>query len=61
MGNKESVKKKKILTERKVFRRIFGSTKDRDGAWRIETNDELYNLIRNKNVINYIKAQLSDK
>jgi hypothetical protein len=40
--------------EKKVLRRIFGPTKERDGAWRIKTNDE---LIRHKNVINYIKAQ----
>jgi hypothetical protein len=36
---------------------IFGPTKDRHGTWRIKTNYELNNLIRNKNIINYIKAQ----
>ena len=35
---------------------VFGLTKDRDGTWRIKTH-ELNNLIRNKNVINYIKSQ----
>jgi len=51
--------KKKILTiifERKVLRRIFGSTKERDGKWRIKTNDELDELIRHKNTINYMKT-----
>jgi hypothetical protein len=43
-----------MIFERKVLRRIFGTTKKRDGTWRIKTNDE---LIRQKNIINYIKAQ----
>jgi hypothetical protein len=38
-------------------RKIFGPTKERDGTWRIKTNDELDKLIRRKNIINYIKAQ----
>jgi len=28
--------------------------KERDGTWRIKTNDELDKLIRRKNIINYI-------
>jgi hypothetical protein len=36
---------------------MFGPTKERDGTWRIKTNDELEKLIRYKNIINYIKAQ----
>jgi hypothetical protein len=47
-----------MVFERKVIRRIFGPTKERDGTWRIKTNDELNELIRHKNVINYIKAQI---
>ena len=46
-----------IVFERKVLRNIFGPTKERDGTWRIKTNDELDKLIRNKNIINYIKTQ----
>jgi hypothetical protein len=46
-----------MLFERKVLRKIFGPTKERDGTWRIETNDELDKLIRYKNLINYIKVQ----
>jgi hypothetical protein len=32
------------LFERKVLRRIFSPTKERDGTWRIKTNDELDEL-----------------
>ena len=34
----------------------FWSYKKRDGTWRVKTNDELDELIRHKNIINYIKA-----
>jgi hypothetical protein len=50
---KETIKNKLMVFERKVLRRIFGPTKERDGTWRIKTNDE---LIRHKNIINHIKA-----
>jgi hypothetical protein len=46
-----------MVFERKVLRRIFGPTKERDDTWRIKTNDELHELIRHKNIINHIKAQ----
>jgi len=39
---------KLMVFERKVLRRIFGPTKERDGTWRIKTNDELDELIRRK-------------
>ena len=46
-----------MVFERKVLWRIFGTTKQRDGTWRIKTSDKLDELIRHKNIINYIKAQ----
>jgi hypothetical protein len=46
-----------MVFERKVLRNILGPTKERDGTWRIKTNDELDELIRHKNMINHIKAQ----
>ena len=46
-----------MVFERKVLRKMFGPTKERDGTGRIKTNDELDKLIRHKNTINYIKAQ----
>jgi hypothetical protein len=52
---KETIKNKLMVFERKVLRKIFGPTKERDGTRRIKTNDELDKLIRHKNTINYIK------
>jgi hypothetical protein len=49
--------KKLMVFERKVLTKMFGRTKERDGTWRIKTNDELDKLIRHKNITNYIKAQ----
>jgi hypothetical protein len=54
---KETIKSKLMVFERDVLRRIFGPTKERDGTWRIKTNDELDELIRHKNIINHTKAQ----
>jgi tRNA(Glu) U13 pseudouridine synthase TruD len=46
-----------LVFERKILRRIFGRAKERDGAWRIKTNDKLNKLIGNQTIINYIKSQ----
>jgi len=54
---KESIRTKLRVFERKVLRRIYGPTKESDGTWRIESNEELNRLTGNKNIINYIKAQ----
>ena len=55
-GLEGTVKNKLMVFERKVLRKMFGPTKERDGTWRIKS-DELDKLIRHKNIINYIKAQ----
>jgi len=54
---KQTTRKKLMVFERKVLRKIFGPTKERDGAWGNKTNDELDELITHKNIINHIKAQ----
>jgi hypothetical protein len=36
-----------MVFERKALRGIFGPTKERDATWRIKTNNELDELIRN--------------
>jgi len=53
---KETTKNKLLVFGRKVLRKIFDATKERDGTWRIKTNDKLDKLIRHKNTINRIKA-----
>jgi hypothetical protein len=49
---KETTKNKLMVFERNILRKIFGPAKERDGTWRIKTNDELDKLIRHKNIIN---------
>jgi hypothetical protein len=46
-----------MVFERKVLRRTFSPTKERDDTWRIKTDDKSDELIRYKNIINHIKAQ----
>ena len=54
---KGNIKTKPRVFVRKVLRRIYGPTKEKDGTWRIKSNEELNRLTGNKNIINYIKAQ----
>jgi hypothetical protein len=37
-----------LVFERRALRKIYGTTQDNDGAWRIKTNEELEKLIRKK-------------
>ena len=53
---KENIKTKLRAFERKVLRRIYGPTEEKDGTW-IKSNEELNRLTGNKNIINHIKAQ----
>jgi len=46
---KESVKRKLLVTGRKI-RRIFGPKKDRDCTWRIKTSDEPAVRVRTLNM-----------
>jgi len=56
MGTERIYETKLLMIERKILRRIFRPTKATDCTWIIK-NDDLNNLIRNRNVINYIMAQ----
>ena len=58
---KKTINKELMVFERKVLKKIFGPTKERDGTWGIKINcefGELDKLIRHKNLIKYIKAQM---
>jgi hypothetical protein len=48
---------KLLRFERKILRKIYEPNKLIDGTWMIMTNEELDNLIENKNIIHFIKAQ----
>ena len=45
------------MFERKVLGKIFGPTKEDNGNCGFKTNIELYELIKHRKVINYVKAQ----
>jgi hypothetical protein len=47
---KESMNRKLLITERQILTRICVPTKDRDGTLRNTINNELNDLIRNKNI-----------
>jgi len=50
--------KESIIQKLSVFeRKIFGPTKEANGIWRIKTNKDLDELIKHRNIINYVKAQ----
>ena len=47
-----------LVFERRVLRKIYGSTQNNDGTWRIKTNEELEILIKKKkNTVRFIKSQ----
>jgi hypothetical protein len=46
------------LTNNPVIRIIFGPTKAVNCIWRIKTNKVLDELIKHRNIINYVKAQI---
>jgi hypothetical protein len=46
-----------MIFERKILRRIFGPTKEKDITWRIKTSEELDSLIKHSNIINQIRGQ----
>jgi len=56
-NNFKQVLYKTSLFERKILRKIFGPTKEANGIWRIKTNRELDELIKHRNITNYVKEQ----
>jgi hypothetical protein len=40
-----------------VLRQIYGPTQDKVRTWRIKTNAELETLIKNVNIVRFIKSQ----
>jgi hypothetical protein len=54
---RESIIQRLSVFERKILGNIFGPTKEDNGNWRIKTNIELDELIKHRNIINYVKGQ----
>jgi hypothetical protein len=50
----QSIIQKFSVFERKILRKIFGPTKEANGIWRMKTNKELDELIKHRNIINYV-------
>ena len=46
------------MPETSNVRKIFGSTKEANGIWRIKTNKELDELIKHRNIINYASTTI---
>ena len=57
MGFKRKNKKQANGIWKENIKKNLWSYKERDGPWRIKTNDELDKLLRHKNITNYIKIQ----
>jgi hypothetical protein len=54
---KESIIQRLSVFERKILRKIFGPTKEDNDNWRIKITIELDELIKQRNIINYVKPQ----
>jgi hypothetical protein len=54
---KESIIQRLSVFERKILRKIFGPTNEDSDILRIKKNKEWDELIKHRNIINYVKAQ----
>ena len=45
-----------LVLERKILKKMFGPNNE-NGIWRIKTNQELDEIIKRKNIINFIRAK----
>jgi len=54
---KENMINKLMIFERRIMRKMFGSTRTDDGYWRIETNQEINYILKGQNIIGFIKKQ----
>ena len=56
---KKNVINKLIIFERRTMRKIFGPTLLDDGYWRIKTNQEINDILKEQNtsIIGFIKKQ----
>jgi hypothetical protein len=45
------------IFERRILRKIFGPVQNEDGFWRIRMNYELNDLIRNADIVRFVKSK----
>ena len=45
------------IFERRILRKIFGPVQNEDGFWRIRMNYELNNLIKNADIVRFVKSK----
>jgi hypothetical protein len=45
------------IFERRILRKIFGPVQNEDGFWRIRMNHELNDLIKNTDIVRFVKAK----
>jgi hypothetical protein len=55
---KKQIEKKLLVFERKIIQRIYGPTVDPNGLRRRRTNEEINILLKQRNIVSYIKAQI---
>jgi hypothetical protein len=46
-----------MIFERKIMRKIVGPTRLDDGQWKIKTNQEISDILREQNIIGFIRKQ----
>jgi hypothetical protein len=52
-----SHEKKLKIFERKILRSIYGPVQDSNKEWRVRTNQEIEALIKEENIVRFIKSQ----
>jgi len=46
-----------MIIERRIVRKISGPTRTDDGYWRIKTNQEINEILKGQNIIEFNKKQ----
>jgi hypothetical protein len=45
------------MFDRKIMRKIYGPTRTADGSWKIKTNQEINDVLKEQSIIGFIKKQ----
>ena len=54
---KENLINKLMIFERKISKKLLGTTRTEDVYWRIKTNQEISDILKEQNIIGFIKKQ----